>query len=269
MKDSIPAPLSSPILESREAPDVSIILPARNEGKHIQTVIEKVLYALSGAADTYEMIVVDDGSNDDTYERAREISLKDSRVVTLRNGRNVGKGFAVKKAAKCTRGGSVVVLDADMEIDPKQLQVYLRLLKQYDICVASKRHPDSVYKAPLTRKLLSISFNKLVRLLTGVRCADTQTGLKAMKGDPFRTVMDIILVKRYAYDVEVLAVAQEMKLRLAELPVRIEQGARFRINAVIFMLIDLLGIAYRLRILKWYQKNLREHDVLYHPVIPI
>jgi glycosyltransferase involved in cell wall biosynthesis len=256
-------------MEARETPAISVILPALNEADNIGRTIARALYALSGTADTYELIVVDDGSNDDTYERARALSLGDNHIRVLRNDDNVGKGFAVKRAAKYTSGGSVIVLDADMEIDPGQLQAYLHLLKEYDFCIASKRHPKSVYRAPLARKLLSISFNKLVRLLTGVKCADSQTGLKAMRGGSFRTIMDVVLVKRYAYDVEVLALAQEMGLRVAELPVNIEQGARFRAKAVMLMLIDLLGIAYRLRIRKCYQKKLREHDAMYHPIIPL
>jgi len=262
-------PLQGAILKERGAPIISVILPAHNEGAKIERTMERVLHTLSGTTDAYELIVVDDGSVDDTFQRASSYSLKNNNIRAIRNSHNVGKGYAVKRGAKYARGQAVVVLDADMEIDPEQLKGYLHLLKDYDICIASKRHPRSVYNAPVVRKLLSVSFNRLVWLLTGVKCSDSQTGLKAIRGEPFRTIMDAILVKRYAYDVELLAVAKEMGLRVFELPVNIQQSARFRTRAVFYMLIDLLGVAYRLRILKWYQKRLRQQDEAYRPLIRI
>lgn len=256
-------------MEERETPVISVILPAHNEGENVGRTMERVLHTLAQTNKTYELIVVDDGSTDDTYPRASAYALKNTNVRVLRSNHNVGKGYAVKRGAKYSTGQSVVVLDADMEINPKQLMSYLHLLRDYDICIASKRHPQSVYRAPMTRKVLSVTFNRLVWLLTGVRCSDSQTGLKAVRGESFRTIMDVILVKRYAYDVEVLAVAKEMGLRVFELPVTIEQSARFRTRAVFYMLIDLLGVAYRLRILKWYQKKLRRRSEAYRPIIPI
>jgi glycosyltransferase involved in cell wall biosynthesis len=260
---------SVPITEKVELPVVSVVMPAHNEGAVISKSVARLKSVLSSVTENFELVVVDDGSTDDTYERARELALSDSRVRTIQNGHNVGKGYAVKRAAEYTTGKSVVVIDADMEIDPAQIQTYLKLLEGYDLCIASKRHPKSVYRAPVARKFLSIAFNKVVRILTGVRYADTQSGFKAVRGEVFRTLMDVILVRRYAYDVEVLVVAREMGLKVVELPVRIELGAKFSSRSVIFMFVDLLGIAYRLRIQKWYRRRLTEHLVAYNPIIPI
>jgi glycosyltransferase involved in cell wall biosynthesis len=260
--------LSAP-LDLEERVDVSVVMPAYNEAANIDAAVRRTLQALQGTADSYEVVVVDDGSADGTAEKVQALASENGRVRLVRNGRNMGKGVAVKHAAEFVRGDTVVVMDADMEIHPGQLQRYVHALNKYDLCVASKRHPDSVYNAPLMRKLLSIGFNKMVQVMTGVRLADSQTGLKAMRGTHFKRIMKVISVKRYAYDVEVLAVAQLMKLKVAELPVRIEQGSGFGKKAVMFMLVDLLGIAYRLRVLGWYQQNLATARAEYKPVLRI
>lgn len=254
-------------MELEERLDVSVIMPAYNEAQSIDAAVRRTLQALQGVADSYEVIVVDDGSADGTYEKVQTLASEDSHVRLVRNGRNMGKGVAVKHAAGFVRGDSVVVVDADMEIAPEQLQQYLRTLDKYDLCIGSKRHPDSVYNALLMRKFLSMAFNIMVKILTGVRVADSQAGLKAMRGDHFKRIMNVISVKRYAYDVEILAVAQLMKLKVAELPVRIEQNSGFSKKAVMYMVIDLLGIAYRLRVNHWYQKALRTGDYSYNPLL--
>ena len=99
--------------------------------------------------------------------------------------------------------------------------------------------------------------------------ADSQTGLKTIRGTHFKKIMKVISVKRYVYDVEILAVAQLMKLRVAEFPMRIEQSPGFNRKAVIYFVIDLLGIVYRLRVLRWYQQNLSTTQPEYKPVLRI
>jgi hypothetical protein len=114
-----------------------------------------------------------------------------------------------------------------------------------------------------------VSFNKLVRLLTGVKFSDSQTGFKAINGVCFKRIMNVISVKRYAYDVEVLAIAELLHLRVAELPVTIDQKSMFAARHVVYMAVDLLGIVYRLRVLRWYQKNLSCPGAKYRPIIPL
>jgi len=250
-------------------PKITIIIPAYNEEENIEKTIQQTENILKEITENYELIIVDDGSKDNTYQKALQTVSKKPKRKVIKNGTNVGKGYAVKRASKHITGNIVTIMDSDMEIDPKQLKQYIQILKNCDICIASKRHPDSIYKAPIMRKILSIMFNKLVRIMTGIKYVDTQTGLKAIKTEPFKKIMNTILVKRYAYDVEMLAIAQLLNLKVVELPVKIEQGARFSIKAVLYMLVDLLGISYRLRVIKWYQKNLDKESPKYKPIIPL
>ena len=107
---------------------------------------------------------------------------------------------------------------------------------------------------PLLRRLFSHSFNVLVRLLTGVNLNDTQAGLKAVRKSAFDKVFPRLAVKRYAFDVELLAVAHLYGLRIVEMPVKLKMNASFKLKEIWHMLLDLLGITYRLRLIRWYQR---------------
>ena len=111
-------------------------------------------------------------------------------------------------------------------------------------------------EVPVSRRVLSEGFNGLVRLLTGVPIKDTQSGLKAMRKSAFIDIFPRLAVKRYAFDVELLAVANLYGLKVVEMPVNIKLDATFKPKEMWHMFIDLLGIAYRLRIIHWYQRQL-------------
>ncbi|MEM2195386.1 MAG: glycosyltransferase [Candidatus Methanomethylicia archaeon] len=237
-------------------PEVTVIMPAYNLQHIIVDSIREVCRVLDGFVESYEIIVIDDGSEDDTYKAA--LSLADGRrIKVLRNNINKGKGFTLKKGSLYANGEYTVFLDADMEIDPRQIFRYVSALKHVDMVIASKRHPASTYEAPLIRKILSLGFNILVKLLTGIKVSDTQTGCKAFKTEALKTIMHLIVVKRYAFDVELLIVAKLLNLKIIELPVKVKLSKRFSFKSILRMLLDLLGITYRLRVVKWYQKKIK------------
>jgi hypothetical protein len=141
-------------------------------------------------------------------------------------------------------------------------------LESADIVIGSKRHPLSVVETPVARRFLSLGFNFLERLLIRIRASDTQAGLKAVRSNALYRILPLLSVKKYAFDAELLAVASLLGLRLRELPVHIHLRAGFSVRQVFRMLIDLLGISYRLRLKKWYQKNIRKMSETYKPIIP-
>jgi hypothetical protein len=155
-------------------------------------------------------------------------------------------------------GEAVVFVDSDLEIDVKLVGRYVEALRHSDIVVASKGHPESVVDIPLTRRILGSSFNVLVRLLTGVTLRDTQTGLKAIRRSALKEIVPRLAVKRYAFDVELLTVANLLGLRVAEMPVTVRMKGLFKLRDVWWMFVDLLGITYRLRVLRWYQRALNQ-----------
>jgi glycosyltransferase involved in cell wall biosynthesis len=238
-------------------PELSVVLPAFNEGDVIEKALNYVDSVVRGTGLKYEIIVVDDGSVDDTLRRAIDYAYKNRHVRVVGYEKNMGKGYAIKTGFKYAQGGAVVFIDSDLEIDPEQIVRYFKALDYGEIVVASKWHPRSRVDIPLLRRLLSYSFNVVTKLLTGVKLRDTQTGLKAVRRSALEKIFSKLVVKRYAYDVELLAVANLYGLRVVELPVNVHMHGLFSLREAWRMFFDLLGITYRLRVTRWYQRALR------------
>jgi glycosyltransferase involved in cell wall biosynthesis len=251
---------------TRLIPSVSVIMPAFNEEGNIAQCVGNVSASLERMGNPFEIIVIDDGSTDNT--RAEALGARNNpHVKVVGYGQNRGKGFAIKHGVKYATGDVVVFRDSDADVMPGLVGRYVSMLRDCDIAIASKRHPDSQVKAPLLRKLLSYSFHTLVMLLTGVRVSDTQSGLKAFRREALEKIMGLISVKHYAYDVEILTVARLLKMRIVELPVNIELGGLFSVRSIVRMLVDLVGITYRLRVIRWYQRNLHNSRANYKPIV--
>ena len=237
-----------------DRPELSLIMPAYNEEENIGLVIERVDAIVRQMGLRYELIVVDDGSIDKTRAKVEDYAKNNGHVKVVGYENNLGKGRALKTGFSHAVGDSVIFMDSDSDIEPKQVGYYIEALKDADVVVASKRHPQSKVDAPLIRKILSHGFNILVKLLVGLRLSDTQTGLKAIRRDAFLSVFSKLTVKRYAFDVELLVLTNLLGLRIVELPIVIQLRGLFGFREVCRMFLDLLGITYRLRVLRWYQR---------------
>jgi glycosyltransferase involved in cell wall biosynthesis len=167
---------------------------------------------------------------------------------------NEGKGYAIKTGFSQKSGEIVVFADSDMDIDLRTVTRYVEALQHGDIVIASKWHPQSVVEMPVMRRVLSRCFNLLVRLMTGAKLRDTQAGLKAVRKSAFADVFPRLAVKRYAFDVELLTVAHLRGLRIVEMPVNLKMQGLFSFREIWKMFWDLLGISYRLRVIRWYQR---------------
>jgi len=240
-------------LNNLEKPQISFVLPAYNEGRHIKDALDKMDASVRSMGINYEIIVVDDGSKDETVKEAFGYSKHNDHVKVISYYQNIGKGHALKIGFFEAVGEIVAFIDSDLDIDPFQIKKYINVLDRGDLVIASKKHPQSNVEAPLLRKFLSSGFNTLVRLLTGLDLKDTQTGLKACKRKSLEKVFSVLAVKRFAFDVELLAVANLYGLKIVEMPVNIQlKKSSFSIKEISNMFIDLLGITYRLRVTKQY-----------------
>ncbi len=240
--------------------ELSFVVPAYNEEDFIEEMLGSIDDVIADKHIPYEILVVDDGSIDSTLARARRYAGKNGHVKVLSYRQNIGKGHAVRTGFMKANGNVVVFADSDMEIDLTVISEYLDALKYGDIVIASKKHSDSRVDVPISRRILSEGFNGLVRLFTGVPLRDTQSGLKAMRKSAFIDIFPRLAVKRYAFDVELLAVANLYGLKVVEMPVNIELDAKFKPKEMVHMFLDLLGVAYRLRVIHWYQRQLPEKN---------
>lgn len=230
-------------------PDVSFVVPAYNEGEVITFSLARLIHTLSKGNLRYELIVVDDGSTDDTRDKVIRFAQK-HELTLVSCGKNMGKGHALKMGLVRSKAARVVFLDADLDIQLSNLNDYLCALEEVDVVIASKLHLDSHVTSPRMRRFTSYWFNVLVRLFTGLKFLDTQTGLKAVKKQAVSPFFSKLEANRYGFDVEFLVVANLRGLRIAELPVDVNMDRLTSLNEIWTSLMDLLGIMYRLRIAK-------------------
>jgi glycosyltransferase involved in cell wall biosynthesis len=203
---------------------------------------------------------MDDGSTDNTFEILQEVSRKyPQQLILKKNPFNLGKGRAIKKALHYLTGDYVVWLDADMDLHPIQVQTLFDIMRldNADIVIGSKLHPNSVVNYPASRRLVSLVYYLLVRLLFNLPCHDTQTGLKLFKTEVLRNVFPRILVKKFAFDLEVLVNAHHLGYKITEAPIVLETQRRYGrigLRAIFTTTWDTLAIFYRMHILKYYDR---------------
>lgn len=221
-------PISEETEPQAQVRDLSVVIPAYNEADRIAATIRVTVEELTRLGCSFELVVVDDGSRDGTHREAEVAASRETmserglvRVVTY--ARNGGKGCAVKYGAALTTGRFVAFLDADLELHPRLLSRMLAIQASAncDIVIGSKRHPESIIDYPNERKLYSTVYYHLCRLLFGLPIRDTQTGIKLVRGTFARDVLPYLRVNRYAYDLEMLAIAHGMGLSIVEAPIEL------------------------------------------------
>jgi glycosyltransferase involved in cell wall biosynthesis len=246
--------------------DLSIIVPSWNEGERIYYSLRElgnVLGLLSSTCTSidldYEIIVVDDGSEDNTHAQAMKAASENSKIVVVRK-ENGGKGSALKCGYELCSGDLVVFLDADSDLHPRQIPLFVEYMKKHnaDVVVGSKRHPLSKLKYPLRRRIMSRVYQAAVEFLFGLDLRDTQAGLKIFKSKVLKEILPKALSKKFAFDLELLVSANLRGFKLVEAPVELNwQRINSRIGPT-----DILGIAwdtaaifYRLKVLKHYDER--------------
>ena len=221
----------------------------------MRAVVERLLGQLDEVG-SYELIVVSDGSTDETVATAR--SFASDRVRVIEYPLREGKGHALRVGLREARGEYVAFCDADGDIAAEALPSFLTLMRLYDpdVVLGSKRHPLSDVYYPPARRLLSWTYHKLTRLLFRVNVRDTQTGLKLIRRDVLAAVLPRMLEKRYAFDLEFLVIARSLGFaRVFEAPVRIDYRFASHVNprATLGIVRDTLAIFYRHHILDTYR----------------
>ena len=233
--------------------DLSVIVPAYNEAEFIDNSIANINIALNKTGLQFELIIVDDGSQDKTRLIAKSLLDTYPNLRVIGYDVNQGKGFACREGFNHARGRNVVFLDGDLDVDVSQISDYVKKLGEGDLVIASKYHQCSKTDIPFIRIFLSYGFSILVNLVTGLRLRDTQTGLKAVRRGPLESVFKVLTINRFAFDVELLAVSKLHNLKIVELPVSIKLTNRlFSPIEVSKMFIDLFILSYRLHITKIY-----------------
>ena len=240
---------------------VSVVVPAYNEEKNIEKTVRDLLKGLNYMSYDYELIVVCDGCKDSTASNARRNKSRKLRVLSY--PRNHGKGYALKYGVSHATGEVVTFIDAGGDFHPSHIDRFVKLLEAFDadIVIGSKRHPMSKINYPLIRRLNSALYHLLLRLLFRIQVRDTQTGLKVAKRTVLKKVMPRMVVKQYAYDVELLVIAKLLGYgRVIEAPVEMNFNlatTSLKSKAIFNALRDTFAIFYRKNITHYYESGRR------------
>lgn len=239
---------------------ISIIIPAYKQEKTILKDLKKINQSLKQIRYSSEIIVVVDGILDKTYNQIKKLQTDHLKVYLL--PKNQGKGYAVRFGMKKASGDYIAFLDAGMEIDPNGISMLLEHLEWYnaDIIVGSKRHLASVVNYPWDRKILSWGYYWIVRLLFNLKIRDTQSGIKIFKRKVIKKILPILLIKKYAFDIEMLSVAHRFGFtRIYEAPIKLKYHFgnltdAATLKTIYHMFYDTIAVFYRLKILKYYDQ---------------
>jgi glycosyltransferase involved in cell wall biosynthesis len=237
---------------------ISVIIPAYNESGLIEESLIETIRVFEEFGCKYELIVVDDGSKDDTYGNALKAAKGHPNVIVRQIKHNRGKGRALKVGFRQASGDYVVFLDADMELHPAQVRTLFDIMRldEADVVIGSKRHPNSRLNYPLQRKVISSVYFFLIKIFFGLPIGDTQTGLKLFKYEVLKRVFPRILVKAFGYDLEILVNVHRLGYKIAEAPIVLDtqRYGRIGMDSIWVTWRDTMAIWYRCYILRYYDR---------------
>lgn len=238
---------------------ISVIMPAHNEAQNLSSAIKETVTTLENCGLGYEVVVIDDGSKDGTYEKALSIAKEQENIKTFGYKKNMGKGYALKYGFQFAQGNLVLFLDADLDLSPPPISIFLDYMRESgtDIVVGSKRHPLSKVGFPFSRRILSKGYSLLIKILFNVYITDTQVGIKLFRREVLEQVFPKVLVKRYAFDIELLANATRLGYTIAEAPIELKYHYDSGINLIAIwrILWDTMATFYRMKILRYYDRR--------------
>jgi glycosyltransferase involved in cell wall biosynthesis len=230
--------------------DVSLTLPFYHPGPLFRPTLERTIEVLESSSLSYELLAVSDGSDESSVSQIADLVSPTFRIIRLAS--NQGKGAAVRRGLALSKGRYRGFMDADGDIDPQVLPIYLAQIRsgRADIIYGSKRHPDSDVVYPLLRRWYSFVFRWFVHRLVYLDIVDTQTGIKFIRDDALIEILPRCFETGYAFDVELFVVAHLLGYsRCEEAPVMIGErvATTIDVRAIVQIIVDTLTIARRVR----------------------
>jgi len=221
---------------------LSIIVPAYNEQDRLPQTLERMAEYLATRDFSHEVLVVDDGSKDNTREVVREFAASRPWVRLVQyddqHGKalNRGKGFAVKAGVEAAVGRDILFSDADLSTPIEELEALLPPISRgiCDIAIASRALPESnlAIHQPIHREIMGRTFNKIVQKMAVPGIVDTQCGFKAFRGDVAKRLFGLSVIDGFGFDAEILFLAQKFGYKIREVPVTWRHVDNSRVNPI-------------------------------------
>jgi glycosyltransferase involved in cell wall biosynthesis len=225
---------------------LSLVFPCYNEAERLPQTLTTYLAALPRQPGAVELLVVDDGSTDQTFAVAQAIAAQDARVRVIRSQPNHGKGHGVRTGVLQANGALIVFTDADGSYGPGEVARVAAALADAPVAIGSR--PAGWATGPPARRLASRLFNRAIQALLGLPFGDTQCGLKGFRRHAALELFGRARLDSFAFDVEVLFLARRLGLAVNEVPVR----AEVRDGSKVQLAVDALGmLGDVLRVRRW------------------
>lgn len=208
-------------------------MPAYNESRRIEGTVERTAAALREITPSFEIIIAEDGSIDGTGRICESLAKKYDFVLHLHSDERQGRGRALNRAFKASRGEILGYIDVDLATDMKHLKELVRSIQEgYDFATGSRMLPESNVKRPFKRGFASKGFNYLTRLMLGSKLYDHQCGFKSFSREALFALMDDIKDTHWFWDTELFVRAQRAGYRVKEFPVVWKHGGTTKVNLV-------------------------------------
>ncbi len=212
--------------------EVSLILPAYNEAERLKGTVQQVANALYKITPSFEIIIAEDGSTDETDRIARELAKEYPYIKHMHSKDRLGRGKALNHAFKSSKGEILAYIDVDLATDLKHLEELINSISEegYDFSMGSRMLKESDVKRSFTRLIASKGFNLLTRLLLKSEIKDHQCGFKAFKREPLFDILDEVKDNHWFWDTEILVRAQRRGYKIKELPVKWRCGSKTKVD---------------------------------------
>jgi dolichol-phosphate mannosyltransferase len=239
--------------------ELSIVMPAFNEGAHIHANILRVCETLAGSR--FEIVIVDDGSKDNTFAESQRAADEGLPVRAVRQETNRGKGASLFHGFEFSRGEMVAFLDSDLEIAPENILKLIQVMQATGADVVAGVKDLQTNQFPPFRRLMSRTYRSMVAFLFGLTITDTQTGIKLFRRAVLTDAIPRVSARRFAFDIELLVAASRFGYRIVEQPVEVtyqRSGGLGRMNlaAILGTFVDTLAIFYRASFWSWLNPGL-------------
>ena len=231
-------------------PKLSIVIPAFNEGARIPATLQAVVSCIRERGWSAEVVVVNDGSRDNTAEVVKAFAATAPEVRMVENPENRGKGFSVRNGLLQSFGEIVMFTDADMSAPMEEAEgLFAAIAAGADIAIGSRwlDKGRQTHRQPLYRQFFGRCFNAVVRMVMGLHFADTQCGFKAFTRASAQTIFQLQTIERWGFDPEILFIALKRGYTIVEVPVSWAHDARSRMS----YLKDGMKMLEEIAIIRW------------------